>query len=264
MASGTPSGASHRLLTMGFMQRAAAAAASSSQSASGAPTPGDAHSSKRRKIEDSSDVRERQTPSYMIDQRAAQAALEEEERKRKIAMAKVAEQSGDGHWFLDTAKLPRPKSQVVAPLKVVQVGYTQIDTVEGLDESIAVEGKPPRPERPILHTYGSGEQVKKAKSNNGSDFDSRSDSDTDSDNSDSSDSSSEESGEGGAQSNPGRTVYGSQGREALRAKKNAERELARKLSSQRRGKVVKLNKLSSISGAGAYGSKPPQSKPGRR
>lgn len=66
------------------------------------------------------------------------------------------------------------------------------------------------------------------------------------------------------QINPGRVSYGSQSRDALRTKQNAERERARKMSSQRREKVVKLNKLTSISGAGGFSSKGPPSKAGRR
>lgn len=148
---------------MKFMQRAAAA---SSQSTLDTPTPSDTHSSKRRRIEDNSISGERQTRSYVVDRKAAQAALDEEERKRQAAVAKVAEQLGDGHWTLDVAKLPGPRSQAVTPLKVVQVGYSQIDKAEGPDESPAAEEEVPRAEKPIFHSYGTGNKVKNDKVGN--------------------------------------------------------------------------------------------------
>lgn len=145
---------------MKFMQRAAAA---SLQSTPDTPTSSDTHSSKRRRIEDNSVSGQRQARSYVVDQKAAQAALDEEERKRQVAVAKVAEQLGDGHWILDVAKLPQPRSQAVTPLKVVQVGYSQIDKAEGPDESSAVGEEVPRAETPIFHSYGTGNKVKKDK-----------------------------------------------------------------------------------------------------
>lgn len=110
---------------MKFMQRAVAAGPSTSPST---PTSDDhEHSSKRRKTSGRSSLGGTpETQTYVIDHKAAQAALEEEERKRQALVAKHAEALGDSHWVLDAAKLPAPQ-QSGAPLKIVQVGFSQID-----------------------------------------------------------------------------------------------------------------------------------------
>ncbi|KAF3769956.1 hypothetical protein M406DRAFT_335723 [Cryphonectria parasitica EP155] len=275
MASGTPSGASQRLLTMKFMQRAAAASSPTSPSTT---TSDDGHSSKRRKTAGRSSMGEPETSSYVIDQKAARAALDEEERKRQVAIAKVAEQLGDGHWVLDAAKLPRSDRQAVAPLKTVQVGFSQIDRRGGLEDD-SDNTDTSTADGPSFRAYGPEKKVQRDKASSYAQrtgvpkyadlfplsplpqSNSDSDSDSDSDDSDSSDSSDEDSSEEVTQEQPGRASYGAQKRDELRSKQNAERERARKLSSQRREKVVKLNKLTSISGAGSYSSK---GKPGRR
>lgn len=58
--------------------------------------------------------------------------------------------------------------------------------------------------------------------------------------------------EQGAVSNtPGRASYGAQKRQELKSRQSAQEEKAKKLAKQRRGKEVKLNNLTSISGAGS-------------
>lgn len=252
---------------MKFMQRAAAASSPTSPST---PTSDDGHSSKRRKTAGRSSLGgDPETSSFVIDQKAAQAALDEDERQRQIVVSRIAEQMGDGHWTLDAAKLPHSDHQAGTPLKVVQVGFSHIDRRRGSDDDQEEE---PATDRPRLQTYGPRKKV--AKQDKASSFspktqvhqnvdiftqsDSGSVSDSSSDESGSSDPSSEESGEEASQSTPG---HGSYKRDELRSKRNAEREKARKNSSARRGKVVKLNQLTSISGASSYGSR---GKPGWR
>ncbi|KUI64682.1 hypothetical protein VM1G_00180 [Cytospora mali] len=99
MASQTPKSASQRLLTMKFMQRAAAAAPPSAPST---PVADHEPSSKRRKTSGRASLGTPETQSYVIDHRAAQAALEEEERKRQALVAKHAEALGDSHWDDDS------------------------------------------------------------------------------------------------------------------------------------------------------------------
>ena len=49
----------------------------------------------------------------------------------------------------------------------------------------------------------------------------------------------------------GQSSYGSQKRPDVRSRQSAEREKAQKLAKERRKKDVKLNNLTSISGAGS-------------
>lgn len=125
----TPKGMSSRLMTMKFMQRGAAAAA-----AAGAGTPetgspatprSDDGSAKRRKFSHASSAAgSPATPLY--DQKAIQAAMEEEDKKRRAAIEKRAAELGDSHWVLEgAAALPRSSSRPL--LNVVQVGFAQID-----------------------------------------------------------------------------------------------------------------------------------------
>lgn len=116
---------------MKFMQRAAAASPPISPVTPAADE--DDRPSKRRKTTGRSKLGGApETPTYVIDHRAAQAALEEEERKRQALVAKHAEALGDSHWVLDAAKLPGPQ-QAGAPLRVVQVGFSQIDRSGGTE-----------------------------------------------------------------------------------------------------------------------------------
>lgn len=246
---------------MKFMQRAAAASPSSPRT----PPSDEGHSSKRRKTAGRSSLGTPETPSYVIDQKAAQAALEEEERKRQVAVEQRAEQLGDSHWVLDSTKLPG-SNQGGTPLKIVRVGFSQIDRRGGLEEG-QEQAEPSRTDGPVFQSYGPKKSKAKkdeacvsspARSSPRADIslqsDSDSNSDSDSDDSDSSCSSSEEAGEEVSQARPGRASYGSQKR-GERSRQTAERERSRKLAAARRTKEVKLNTLTSISGAGSFGSK---------
>lgn len=110
---------------MKFMQRAAAAKSPTTPSTQTAVSD-ENQPSKRRRIGDRSSPSAPQTPSYVVDQQVAQAALDEEDRKRQAAIDRMAERLGDAHWVLDTAKLPSSHNQAT-PLKVVQVGFSEID-----------------------------------------------------------------------------------------------------------------------------------------
>ncbi|KAL1874274.1 hypothetical protein Daus18300_003638 [Diaporthe australafricana] len=234
MASQTPTGASQRLLTMKFMQRAAAS--NTSPTTSSTPTSDDGHASKRRKTSGQSSLGTPQTPSYVIDHKAAQAAREEEERTRQEHAAKQAEKLGDSHWALDVAKIPGPGQQGGKLLNVVQVGFSQIDSRGGGEDEQARMEDTTRDDGPSLRTYGPRKEEK-----------SEDDSDSDSSDSGSSGSSSEDSDDEVAHQS-GRVSYGSQKRQEIRSRQSAERQRVQKIAKERRKKEVKLNTLTSISG----------------
>jgi hypothetical protein len=133
----TPKTMSSRLMTMKFMQRGAAASAASSP-----VTPRTAESeggsAKRRKVSHGTPTAEtgknrgESTPLY--DQKAIREALEEEERKRQVAIAKRAAELGDSHWVL-AGNLPKPQDAPRPSLKIVQVGFAQIDSPGIADDS---------------------------------------------------------------------------------------------------------------------------------
>lgn len=158
MASQTPTGASQRLLTMKFMQRAVAAATSPSSPST--PTSDDGRASKRRKTSDQSPMTP-QTPSYLIDRKAAQTAKDEEERKRQEHAARQAEKLGDSHWVLDAAKLPGPDQQAGRVLNVVQVGFSQIDSRRGGEDEQAGAEEHTGTDGPSLKTYGPRKEAAK-------------------------------------------------------------------------------------------------------
>lgn len=130
---------------MGFMQRAAAAA---SPTTPNTPASDDGHHSKRRKTnQGSSAVNKPDTSKYVVDLKATQAALDEEERRRQVLVKKQAEQLGDAHWELDPSLLPKHK---VEGLRVVQVGFSQLDAADSSED----EESGHRAARPALQSYG--------------------------------------------------------------------------------------------------------------
>jgi hypothetical protein len=141
---------------MKFMQRAVAAATSPSSPST--PTSDDGPASKRRKTSGQSPMAP-QTPSYLVDHKAAQAAKEEEERKRQEHAAMQAEKLGDSHWVLDSAKLPGPDHQAGKLLNVVQVGFAQIDSRRGQEDEQASEDDDTGAHGPTLKTYGRRKDV---------------------------------------------------------------------------------------------------------
>lgn len=231
---------------MKFMQRAVAAGPSTSPST---PTSDDhEQSSKRRKTSGRSSLGGTpETQTYVIDHKAARAALEEEERKRQALVAKHAEALGDSHWVLDAAKLPAPQ-QGGAPLKIVQVGFSQIDRGGGAmaqEEDEEEEEEVATADGPTFRSFG----PKKAAPAKDDNDDSDSDSDSDDSDSDSSGSSGEDSSED-RRKKSGRASHGSQKRPEIRSRRSVEWEKTQKLAKERRKKEVKLNTLTSISGSG--------------
>lgn len=109
---------------MKFMQRGAATAAAASPPDT--PKSEEEHSAKRRKVSH----QESASSTAIADHQAIRAALEEEERKRQVAIEKQAEELGDAHWMLDI-KTPNLKSgqSRETVLNIVQVGFGQLDTV---------------------------------------------------------------------------------------------------------------------------------------
>lgn len=130
-AQTTPKGMSSRLLTMKFMQRAAA----TSSPASAPSTPASDDSSKRRKI--SHRPSNNDELEVQVDRKAIQAAIEEGERKREEALIKHAEELGDARWVLNVPNLSTSGAAAPNPLRVVQVGYAQIDSPDTSDDDDA-------------------------------------------------------------------------------------------------------------------------------
>ena len=128
----TPKTMSSRLMTMKFMQRGAAAAAAAAtaatpEAASSPATPrSDDGSAKRRKFAHSPSIAASSPATPLYDQKALQAALDEEEKKRQAAIEKRAAELGDSHWVLaPSAAVPSRGARPL--LNVVQVGFAQID-----------------------------------------------------------------------------------------------------------------------------------------
>jgi hypothetical protein len=141
----TPKTMSSRLMTMKFMQRGVAAATAAAATASETTSPiaprtddDEGSAKKRRRISHASAPSTPTAPLY--DQKALEAALEEEDRKRLAAIEKRAAELGDSHWVLDGAPAT-PNTGSRRPLNIVQVGFAQIDQLgEPSETSPSLEG----------------------------------------------------------------------------------------------------------------------------
>ncbi|KAK4123329.1 hypothetical protein N657DRAFT_646099 [Parathielavia appendiculata] len=123
----TPKTMSSRLMTMKFMQRAAASQVVNTPKSTSPATPqSDDGSAKRRKVSHTSSAASGSPATPLYDQKAIQAALKEEEKKRQAAIEKRAAELGDSHWELPSAASLRKRAARPA-LSVVQVGFAQID-----------------------------------------------------------------------------------------------------------------------------------------
>ncbi|KAH7162662.1 hypothetical protein B0J13DRAFT_16198 [Dactylonectria estremocensis] len=160
MAPETPRGVSSRLLTMKFMQRAVASA-----SPAGSPD-SESHSAKKRKLGESpSEGR----MSLNIDQATIKAALDEQEAKRLAALEKHV--GADTHWVLNNTWAGSKATTTSTPLKVVYVGYGDIDSSNesGDNEDVSANGrtsthnfkkskpKNPEPQKPAVESHDSSD-----------------------------------------------------------------------------------------------------------
>ncbi|KAI0527776.1 hypothetical protein F5B22DRAFT_3609 [Xylaria bambusicola] len=256
MASpGTPKTMSSRLLTMKFMQRAAASSPASTPST----PPSQDESNKRRKVAHNDTPP--QNVDTLVNQAAIRAAIAEEEKKVESAIIKRAEELGDARWVLD---IPSQKKghPAPAPLKVVQVGFADIDSFDATENDVD-EANTSYDSVPALRRYNMDKKKILKKSHNHS-----------SDSSDGSDSDSEsDSEELSSEETTGRQSFGSQSRNGsmaqstaratLKSKKSAEQLKAMQFAERRRKKEVKLNKpkggISSISSGGGPSPRQPVS-----
>ncbi|KAK3313508.1 hypothetical protein B0H66DRAFT_606764 [Apodospora peruviana] len=266
----TPKTMSSRLLTMKFMQRGAAQAATAASDAGSPTTPRtddeEGSASKRRKVSGAAPSAPNTpitpaTPLY--DQKALQAAMEEEDRKRKAAIEKRAAELGDSHWVLDgVSASPKNGSR---SLNIVQVGFAQIDYPAGRQ----VSADSPEEEEVIVPAPARFRQfnMKKSKvhnkqedeSSDGDDEDDDNSSDSSDDDNDSEDMASPAASRRKDESDRGRRNSAAasadaghkRARSSVSTKRSEERKKAQMLASQRRKKDVKLNNLTSISSAGS-------------
>ncbi|KAF3022463.1 hypothetical protein E8E14_009798 [Neopestalotiopsis sp. 37M] len=244
-AQTTPKGMSSRLLTMKFMQRAAA----TSSPASAPSTPASDDSSKRRKI--SHRPSNNDELEVQVDRKAIQAAIEEGERKREEALIKHAEELGDARWVLNVPNLSTSGAAAPNPLRVVQVGYAQIDSPD---------------------TSGDDDADSSRAAVDASDSEDDGDSDSSNDSDASGTSSSEDEDDSESQI-PSANPRSGNRRGSYADRKSAEKARAKEFADKRRKKEVKLNNarsqptggLSSISGGGlslSSGGRPMQRQSG--
>ncbi|KAK4668290.1 uncharacterized protein QC764_706650 [Podospora pseudoanserina] len=279
---------SSRLMTMKFMQRGAALSAAANNNSPTTPvsaiTPTPAtpkaagndndndnditSSSKRRKYSHAPSFASTAAPQPpLYDQAAIQAAIEEEEKKRIAAVERRAAELGDSHWVLEGVNTGVKKG-AKKPLNVVQVGFAQIDygssriAYSGVEDDNPFEEGSAGAAPPLMRFNMKKAEAPKIKSDESSSSDnSDSDSGSVSDDSDFDSSSDEKKTTKnrqqprGRQQNTNDSASRKRGRSStLSTKKAEEQKRAQELASQRRKKEVKLNRLSSISGAGGLSS----------
>lgn len=272
----TPKTMSSRLMTMKFMQRGAAM--NSTGSAAGSPTTprndDEGSASKRRKLSRSSVPNTPKAPATpLYDQKAIQAALEEEERKRQAAIEKRAAELGDSHWVLHNASASTKNGSHRA-LDIVQVGFAQIDSLEISGEDTGLPGGESQPAPARFRQFN----MKKAKvcfvlaiitctmaefklqAHQGDKAQQGEEGGASSDENDvESDESSSQASEG--ESDRGRRNSASDGtrkraRSSLSTRRDGNRRKSQELARERRKKEVNLNRLTSISSARLQQSQP--------
>ncbi|KAJ4421268.1 hypothetical protein N0V85_000253 [Neurospora sp. IMI 360204] len=252
---------SSRLMTMKFMQRAAATAATASPTDKpSTPKTEDEGPSKRRKHSHASKT---STPNpeadqALFDQKAIQAALEEEEKKRQAAIEKRAAELGDSHWVLPGASVA-PKAGARPVLNVVQVGFAQIDYSGNASDDDDAPAAVPTTARFRQFNMKKKKEEKK-KEDGDDDDDDESDSDSDSSGSDSDDDRSE--GEASSDDSNKQADRGQQkganprGQKRVRPgssfsdKRSEERKKAAQFAQGRRKREVNPNRPATISGSG--------------
>jgi hypothetical protein len=232
---------------MKFMQRAVASATSTTGSDSEPP------SSKKRKLGHSPADDEF---SANIDQAAVQAAINDREAKRQAALEKHA--GSDTHWVLPTNLGKKQKREETQPLKVVYVGYGDLDS-SGEDSEGAS-----KPVRTSTAKYKSSTTSVGPLFCNAKPLGCRTDlqqtpaKKDKKDESDSDDGSVEEDEDSEADSpdqselnTPASQRSRSRSQSRSNSKPSYEASKAKEFREKRKKKEVRLNKLSSISSAGA-------------
>ncbi|KAK3368107.1 hypothetical protein B0H63DRAFT_487699 [Podospora didyma] len=256
MAKQTPTKTmSSRLMTMKFMQRGAAAAATASSPAT-PNTDDEAGATKRRKTTYTSAPNTPVVPLY--DTKAVQAALEEEDKKRKAAIEKRAAELGDSHWVL-TGVGTVPKSGPRQLLNVVQVGFAQIDYPTTPGDSAEEEASS---HEAVNGGWSAGGRfrrfnMKKPKASEAKKSNTDSEGSEASDSEDESSDEEEYNGTPSQQSDRGRNRNSERGIpsnkrsfSSVSGARREERKKPQELAGKRRKKDVNLNQLTSISAAG--------------
>lgn len=108
---------------MKFMQRAAAAPSPSPFTSDQQPSP------KRHKSGNSALANS--TTGYLIDERAVQAALAEDESKRQTALERQAAEAGDTRWVLRFEDEKKSSNYSHGMLRVVHTEFSAIDGSQG-------------------------------------------------------------------------------------------------------------------------------------
>ncbi|KAI6809906.1 hypothetical protein KC332_g12580 [Hortaea werneckii] len=235
-----PKEMSNRLMAMKFMQRGAASPSS------GPSTPAEPPSKKQR-MSDGSGV---STPpsASRSDAAAAKEAVAAEERQREEAFDREAADRGESKWYLSFKQPQKPVS--ASPFRVVSAGYSTLDGSNTKDKDSEDEGESAEPQvgRRSFGKFNKGLE-KQQNPNMSSDSDS-SESEQEEDEEDDDDDDEDDPTGAKALIAKERKEAGDKARAERKARKKAEKAESQKMADERRKKQVKLNGLTSISGAG--------------
>ncbi|KAF7865814.1 hypothetical protein EAF04_005979 [Stromatinia cepivora] len=241
-----PKAMSSRLLTMKFMQRAAATSPTNAS-----PSSTDEPSPKRQKT--AQNAPPKFNVDTLADNRAIQAAIEEEEAKKQAALDRAAAEAGDTRWVLSF----EGRKNLNAPtniLRVVQTSFANLDLpsptkVQHTDDGDNVFGD----EKPFMvgrRSFGKFNKVLEKQQNPDIEFSSSSE-EEESDNEESADEDSEDDPTGAKELiKASKQEAIKRAKEERKAKKKAEKAELLELSKKRKKKHVSLNGLTSLSGSG--------------
>lgn len=235
---------------MKFMQRAAASATSTPDSESDAP------SSKKRKLGHRSKDDEY---DLNIDQATIQAAIDDREAKRQAALERHG--GNDTYWVLNTS-LEKP-GQLEEPRKIVYVGYGDLDPSDDESETNAKIGRTSTKDYKKAKTVCLPQLGRTRLSANppqkpGEQEESQSEDESEDEDDEDEDSPGRQSRSNGDTPSSKQ----SRSRSQSRSRPSAESLKAKEFRDKRKKKDVHVNKLTSISSAGAsqFGSSASQSK----
>ncbi|KAK3399309.1 hypothetical protein B0T20DRAFT_436466 [Sordaria brevicollis] len=244
---------SSRLMTMKFMQRAAATAATAPTSDKfNTPKTEDEGPSKRRKHSHTSksNTPNPEADQALFDQKAIQAALEEEEKKRQAAIEKRAAELGDSHWVLPGVSAA-PKAGARPTLNVVQVGFAQIDYSGNASDSDDAPAAVPTTARFRQFNMKKKEAYDDDDENDSDSDSSGSDSENDRSEGEASSDSNKQADRGQQQDTNPRGQKRARPGASFSEKRSEERRKAAQFAQGRRRKEVNVNRPASISGSGA-------------